>query len=266
MKGVESVPVDGELLSKADELVLALEQRLNCHIGDRVHPSRQKHWTMDFTRDNLPPMSAAMCLVGHVVGDLDTYSIEDCLLRLPMDAIFRMIDGELSELEGCYLYYDRKKRTWIRSGKTSGEGKKASFAGRGGTHAANASNIDEMREHPFYRYYPVEGANNLGRRKGYFGHLEMRCGMAFDAKGDVSALTSNGEEDSLFVWREQTMSELSKRGGDLKQLQLDAISYLWEICYDIALAKRDNVSVSPGFEAFGLRVNQKKRSREGSAD
>ena len=55
------------------------------------------------------------------------------------------------------------------------------------------------------------------------------------------------------------MSELRKRGGDLKRLQLDAVSYLWELCYDIALARSNNVSVSPGFESLGLRVNHKKR-------
>ncbi len=69
-----------------------------------------------------------------------------------------------------------------------------------------------------------------------------------------------GTQDSLFVWSKQTMSELIKRSGDLKRLQLDAVLYLWELCYDITLAKSDNVSVSPGFESLGLKVNQKKRN------
>ena len=37
---------------------------------------------------------------------------------------------------------------------------------------------------------------------------------------------------------------------------LNAIAYLWELCYDLLLATDENVSVSPGFEAFGLRVNR----------
>ena len=32
------------------------------------------------------------------------------------------------------------------------------------------------------------------------------------------------------------------------------ISYLWELCYDRLLAKHDNVSASPGFEALGLWI------------
>ena len=31
--------------------------------------------------------------------------------------------------------------------------------------------------------------------------------------------------------------------------------------YDLFLAKGEHISVSPGFEALGLRVNGKKRSR-----
>lgn len=58
------------------------------------------------------------------------------------------------------------------------------------------------------------------------------------------------------------MAELKKKKGDLKRHQLDAVAYLWELCYDLLLASNDNVSESPGFEAFGLRlVNDKKRKR-----
>lgn len=43
----------------------------------------------------------------------------------------------------------------------------------------------------------------------------------------------------------------------MQKLQLDAVSYyLWEMFYDLALGlNEDNVSRSPGFEAFSLRVN-----------
>ena len=38
------------------------------------------------------------------------------------------------------------------------------------------------------------------------------------------------------------MSELKNRGGNLPQLQLDAVAYLWELCYDILLNCSHNVS------------------------
>ena len=97
------MPIDDDLLAKADEFAVVLEQRLNCHIGDRVDPSPQKHWTLDFTHDNVPPMAAAMCLAGHIVDNLETFSINEYLLCLPMNAIFHIVSGDLSQLEGCYL-------------------------------------------------------------------------------------------------------------------------------------------------------------------
>jgi hypothetical protein len=80
--------------------------------------------------------------------------------------------------------------------------------------------------------------------------------MAFDPSGDVNSLCSNGDSDSLFIWNKEAMKQLRAKGGDLQKLQLDAVAYLWELCYDLLLAERFNVSVSPGFESLGLRVNR----------
>ena len=86
--------------------------------------SGKNNWTIRFTQDNLAPMAAAMCLVGHIVDDLSTHRWEECLLELPMKEMFqRIIPGNLGDLEGCYLYLDRVKCKWIRSGKTLGKGK-----------------------------------------------------------------------------------------------------------------------------------------------
>lgn len=64
-------------------------------------------------------------------------------------------------------------------------------------------------------------------------------------------------DDSLFVWSKQTIDELNnKKDGNMQRMQLNAVAYLWELCYDLLLATDENVSVSPGFEAFGLRVNR----------
>ena len=79
--------------------------------------------------------------------------------------------------------------------------------------------------------------------------------MAFDRTEDISSLCSEGAENSLFVWRKQYTDILEQRDGSLQESQLVAISYLWEICGDILLAKHANVSTSPGFEAVGLRIN-----------
>ena len=113
-----------------------------------------------------------------------------------------------------------------------------------------------MKENDFYRRYPSRGVENLGGTGGVFQNLSMYCGMAFDKKQDVRPLYSYGSDDSLFVWSKQNIAELAKKDGDMKRKQLNAIAYLWELCYDLLLATGENVSVSPGFEAFGLRVNR----------
>ena len=74
------------------------------------------------------------------------------------------------------------------------------------------------------------------------------------------------------------MDVLKKMNGNLENVQLYAIAYLWEIwyalplangenvlarnlweiCYDLLLVNGENVSASPGFEPLGLRVTHKR--------
>ena len=74
-------------------------------------------------------------------------------------------------------------------------------------------------------------------------------------KATKDALTSCSHDSSAFKLVHMK-EELTKKDGDMKRKQLNAISYIWELCYDLLLATGENVSVSPGFEAFGLRVNR----------
>ena len=110
VKGVGSIPITDELMGKADSLAVSMAARLDLHIaGDRVDSSRHNHWTLQFTRDNLPPMAAAMCLAGHIVDEIETYDISECLLKQPTDEIFQVASGNLGKLEGCYLHNEPKK-------------------------------------------------------------------------------------------------------------------------------------------------------------
>ena len=117
--------------------------------------------------------------------------------------------------------------------------------------------------HWMYREYPTRGLDSVGKREGYFDNLAMYCGIAYDKGGNTeAALRSVGAADSLYVSSKEVTDEFNKR-GDLSKLQLDAVSYLWELGYDLLLTKSDNVSTSPGFEALGLRVNnERKRKRD----
>ena len=83
--------------------------------------------------------------------------------------------------------------------------------------------------------------------------------MAYNKKGDAKPMCSNGLTDSLFVTIKGTINKLKKRSEHLQKLQLGAVAYLLVIYYDLVLAKRYNVSMSPGFKSLGLRVNALKR-------
>ena len=263
VKGINTVDVTPDVEQFAESLNKLLEERLTSHIdGDRVDPSKQDHFTLKFTHDNLPPMSALLALSGQLTDDLDCEEADSCLLSaLPVEGVHQMMTDELKGLEGCYLYYDKKKGRWVRSGKTSGAAN-ASFEFRGNTHAKNARKTEMMRKMRFHRSYPAEGVQNLGGRKGYFETLDMYCAMGFDRTDDLSAFCPKEADDTVFVWSKDTIKELNKRSGPLKEKQLDMVAYLWELVYDLLLDSRHNVSDSPGFESFGLRVNDKKRKRE----
>ena len=103
------------------------------------------------------------------------------------------------------------------------------------------------------------GFENLGVPEGNFDNLSMHFGMAYDKKGDINPLITQDASNSLFVWSNETIKELKSKSGEPKKLQLDAVAYLWEICYDRVLAKAENVSTSPGFESLGLQVNCKRK-------
>ena len=268
-KGVTFVPIDDELKKRADILATLLVARLDCHVSERVDSSRQDHWTIDFTRANITVMAAAMCLVGHIVEDIGSYKLRDRLIQLPdwSDSTFQIMSDSIKRLEGCYLFYDVKKSKWVRSGKTSGEGDAACFEGRGKQHETNAQSRDEMRHSKFYRSYPAREVAIDGVREGYFENLQMYCAMAFNSSLTDGSLEPiyNHSDSGVFVWTDQAMSELMKKEDDLQKLQRDAVAYLWELCYDLSLANGENVSESPGFEGFGLRVNnnsKKRKSRE----
>ena len=110
-----------------------------------------------------------------------------------------------------------------------------------------------MREHRFYQEYPAKGVANIGGVGGCFENLEVYCGMAFDKQENVTSLCLDGRDNSLLVWNKETIDILKQQTGSIREYQLLAVSYLWELCYDLLLEKYGNVSASPGFEALGLR-------------
>ena len=108
----------------------------------------------------------------------------------------------------------------------------------------------------------LQGVDNIGAQEGYFDILVMYYRMVFDEKRDVYPLYSHDVESSLYSCSKDSIYELEKKGGKIQTHKLNAVAYLWEICYDLLLAKGENVYVSLGYESLGLRVNRKRRKRD----
>jgi hypothetical protein len=259
VKGVTVCSVDDGMKRNADMLVSLMQQRLNFHISERVDKSNYDHITLQFVCNNLPVVAAQMCLASHVIEEVETSECNERLLVLPTgNASFKALDDDLNKSEGCYLVYDRSKEKWIRTGYACGEGADSCLGGRRSKHHDNSRSVNEMRSSRFYRYYPSRDAQeSFGKRKGYFEDLIFYCAMSFDAK-NVRPICAVDEQDSLFVWRKAFIDFLKEKAGrretTVERMQLSAVSYLWEICYDLMLAHSENMSDSPGFEGLGLRM------------
>jgi hypothetical protein len=86
---------------------------------------------LEFIWDNLPTMAEVMCIVGHIVDNLKSFSIDECVLVHPTEfiseGVFQSVtkqpaDSRLSRwlgsLEGSYLHYGPDKK---RSVSEAGE-------------------------------------------------------------------------------------------------------------------------------------------------
>ena len=71
LKNESFVEVTETLQQNSDQLTIALESRFNFHVESKVDKRRQNHWTIRFTRDNIPAVAAAMCIVGHIFDDVE---------------------------------------------------------------------------------------------------------------------------------------------------------------------------------------------------
>ncbi len=71
-------------LAIVDALQLALETRLDCRFADQVNKIWINHSTLRFTHKIIPHMAVAMCLVGHLFPNLETYHINKYHIYFPL--------------------------------------------------------------------------------------------------------------------------------------------------------------------------------------
>ena len=254
----------GDDESKAcGKLEKMLFQRLPEHIAAKVTDKSKSSFVWDFVKENLGPVSALMILMGHV----KKYEVlqfchgnDRCLLRDPTGENKFMLGHPIKDLEGCYLYWHTSSNRFVRSGKVSGgikgNGSDRTFQTRHREHEKGSElKSSKSKESLFYNKYPSRSGLNEAREPfGLFEELIQYEGFGFERRviGTTHCLTD--EKNGLFSWSKTTIKKISNCGTitgiPLQDAKLDMVAYLFELCYDLCLAKVDNVSRSPGFEKY----------------
>ncbi len=244
--------------NKLNGVTEILFYRLQNHIQTRIDPNKSKenHWVWRFVRPNLARIAAIMIQFGHIRNIIGTAK-EDAdvpLLSNPQNGSFIPVDASgMENMEGSYLYYSNDDSVMIRSGKVVGVGR--SLSTRCKEHAANAMKQDiHQLESSFYYFYPSKDSN-IGDRTGMrseFEDLRAYSALSFDREKLEEAIYEHGKDTSLFQWGEEAMEKIKgvQFPGNLtlKEKQLHMVGYLCELCYDLCISQKANVSRKPGFE------------------
>jgi hypothetical protein len=212
-----------------------LEQRLITHIAKRVDDQLQKSWIWDYVRLNLHVACATITLIGHA-KPFDILKFchgeHSCLLRDPtIGKVFFSFGDSISDLEGCYLYWDNIGRKFIRSGKVSG-GKRGDNGGRifKRRHSEHKeySELRTYKESRFYSSYPSETiVSETSKPLGKFEILMQFVAFAIDRSRANSEIVKRicGDKEDILQWIQAILKTISKygsiRGNDLEEVKLE---------------------------------------------
>ena len=202
---------------------------------------------MQFAYKNLPIVAAVLALSGHIKLDLDCLNDRDSLLNIAYGCYVNCQDCPHNE--GAYLYFDKVRSVFVRSGKVGGRG----FAERDKDHISGAKAARPSSR--FYRLYPSkESSRATSKRKGHFESLLQVVAAGFDPKSEhVGNLDRDHKNDSIFIFNEEEerliKSSMNNLKCSAKAKFSHMLAYQMELGYDLALAPEDVVSANPGFES-----------------
>jgi hypothetical protein len=97
-------------------------------------------------------------------------------------------------------------------------------------------------------------------RRGRFEQLAHVVGIAFDRRNanSVERICASGGRLDWFTWSSATLKFINRSGQDIRDAQLDCVSYYWELLLDLCLSPAHNVSRSPGFEKYLVYAAQQQ--------
>ena len=150
--------------------------------------------------------------------------------------------------KGAYLYYDRNKGSFIRSGKVTRQG----FTVRGKEHF-DESKKEKSSTH-FYDLYPSTRVQEP-TKEAQKVHLKIFriVGAGWDPTSNcANMLDKSWENGGLLIFNERENTQIrASMGKGMTGLQKfhDLCAYQFEMGYDLAISPGCNVSRSPGFES-----------------
>ena len=167
------------------------------------------------------------------------------------------------ELEGAYGHRHSESGAIVRTGKASGVGtgnKARTFGARNPEHRKaamleSASDFDSN----FYPSYPsMRSVHQIANaRRGYFEHLEQIVLVGFSRvdKRAVDTVCEAKQDAGIFVYTRTSISKINhtKVSGQGVLKRLHFVSYAVELCYQLCLARNQDVSTSGGYEAVRAR-------------
>jgi hypothetical protein len=231
----------------------------------RLPLDRRDHYTMRFMMENMERLGQLAILSGAIVDNLAEADPDStCLLKPPDQAFLKeALSPEFIDCQGGYLFWDKRKEVYRRSGKVGGKRKMRSYGKREGEHKKGSLLEDPGNMDSFlYMLYAdkdiegMEGMRQLGG--GTFQDLTMYVSWALSDYGDSQVGNTDG---GIFHWSEEVISGLTKSkagGGSLRMKQREMVIYAVEFFFGLLISPYYNLSINPGFEAFiGVNNHQK---------
>ena len=141
----------------------------------------------------------------------------------------------------------------IRAGKIAGESR--NFGVRGEEHRKGATLTQPNPTWLYYKYPSTEVMQDDApvSKIGDFENLTMHIFVGFDRQDEKTLTVLCDVQQQNFVWPEPMCKALKAcKWHDLtfRNKQLQMLSFLWELFYELTLSSTANVSESPGFEKF----------------
>ena len=238
------------LLKKADTLFALFQSRLQHHIVHRVDPSQHDNRCLHWAAKNFAIVAAYMVLFDHLKIRIQGQDASKCLLRNPEhgNKFLEPANG-IQYHFGCYLHHDPEIEATIRSGSSAGEG---GFAHRLDTHlkkAKAARNDDESR---LYGHYPSVHSVRARDDETTYEDLMVFIAASFNpVTVSTDDLSKDYTDGGLFIYTKEEkewIGSLSFSGRTLEQKYMQMVAYLFELGYDLAIGRTNNISDSPGFE------------------